>query len=115
MPDIFAAFAELVGNDRVAKGGEDSVSMLPLLLGKERRDKRTSVIHHRGSPVFSLRSKDWKLIYDTRSEDQRPSPDAGRWEIFNITDDWLEKDDRWKNEIDTVHEMITTLKSEIEV
>ena len=42
LTDIFATFAELVGNDRPAKGGEDSVSILALLLAKEHPEKRTS-------------------------------------------------------------------------
>ncbi len=49
--------------DRLAREGEDSFSLLPLVTGEvERLDDHPMVVHHSYSGQFSIRDGRWKLI-----------------------------------------------------
>lgn len=60
--DVLATFADLTGCDVPEDEGEDSVSFLPSLKGKQIRTERRGIIHHGSNGHFAHREGRWKLI-----------------------------------------------------
>jgi arylsulfatase A-like enzyme len=58
LTDLFATFAEVVGDPAAA---EDSYSLLPALKG-EGRTSRPHTVHHSSEGMFAIREGSWKLI-----------------------------------------------------
>lgn len=61
LTDLMATCAELTGVTLAGDAGEDSVSFLPTLLGKN-QDSRSAVVHHSISGHFGIRDGNWKLM-----------------------------------------------------
>ena len=61
LTDLYATVSELVGESARGTSGMDSVSLLPILNGKEKSVRKIS-IHHSLRGMFALRRGDWKLI-----------------------------------------------------
>ena len=61
LTDLLATCAEIVGAKLPDNAGEDSISILPLLLGQQ-QPTRSSAIHHSITGKFSLREGKWKLL-----------------------------------------------------
>ncbi len=59
--DLLATCADILGKKLPSDAGEDSVSMLPALLGKARRPLREAIVHHSVNGSFAIREKRWKL------------------------------------------------------
>ncbi len=59
--DLLATCAELLGTPLPPHAGEDSVSLLPALLGTDRAPLREAVVHHSIHGLFSIRQGPWKL------------------------------------------------------
>lgn len=59
--DLMATCAEIVGVELPANAGEDSVSFLPILLGKGLRLVREDVVHQSIGGSFAIRKGKWKL------------------------------------------------------
>jgi arylsulfatase A len=59
--DFIATVAEMLGARLPANAGEDSVSILPALLGNDRTPLREAVVHHSIDGRFAIRAGDWKL------------------------------------------------------
>ncbi len=59
--DFMATAAELAGVKLPDNAGEDSVSFLPILLGKATAAPREALVHHSISGKFSIRQGRWKL------------------------------------------------------
>ncbi len=59
--DLLATCAELLGAALPANTAEDSVSILPALLGTDRAPLREAVVHHSIHGMFSIRQGPWKL------------------------------------------------------
>jgi len=59
--DFLATCAEIVGVKLPDNAGEDSVSLLPALLGKADQPLREALVHHSISGRFSIRQGPWKL------------------------------------------------------
>ena len=68
--DLMATCAEIVGVKLPAAAGEDSVSLLPVLLATARRPIREAVVHHSVNGSFAIRQGRWKLEL---------CPDSGGW------------------------------------
>ena len=56
-----ATCADILGAELPDAAGEDSVSILPALMGKEIAPLRESVVHQSISGCFALRQRNWKL------------------------------------------------------
>jgi arylsulfatase A-like enzyme len=92
--DLLATVAEIVGA-RVAKtGGEDSVSFLPVLLGKATGPLRTSIVSQSIGGQFAVRDGDWKLCLCPGSggwSEPRPGrADLSKMppvQLYNLADD----------------------------
>lgn len=61
LTDIFATCAEILGQSLPDNAGEDSISFLPTLLGKESSSPRISIVHHSIQGKFAIRDQRWKL------------------------------------------------------
>ncbi len=70
LTDLLATCAELLGSPLPATAGEDSVSILPALLGTARAPLHEAVVHHSIAGVFSIRQGPWKLAL---------GPGSGGW------------------------------------
>jgi arylsulfatase A len=62
LTDLFATVADMLGKTLPDHAGEDSYSILPLLLHKE-GFARTSTIHHSIDGNFAIRKDNWKLVF----------------------------------------------------
>jgi len=61
LTDLMATCAEIVGAKLPDTAGEDSVSILPLLLGNAGVPPRVPVVHHSINGAFAIRQGPWKL------------------------------------------------------
>jgi arylsulfatase A-like enzyme len=61
LTDLLATCADVLGARLPDGAGEDSVSILPALLGKDKRPPRESAIHHSVDGSFAIRQGRWKL------------------------------------------------------
>jgi len=59
--DLMATCADILDVDLPQDAGEDSVSLLPVLLGKADTAVREALVHHSISGKFSIRRGPWKL------------------------------------------------------
>jgi arylsulfatase A-like enzyme len=57
-----ATCAEIVGAKLPDNAGEDSVSILPVLLGSAEKPVREAVVHHSINGAFAIRQGQWKLL-----------------------------------------------------
>jgi arylsulfatase A len=77
--DLFATCADLLGKDLPPDAAEDSVSILPALLGKAKAPVREATIHQAPAGL-AIRQGDWKLI----------TLRNGTRELYNLKDDLSE-------------------------
>ncbi len=59
--DLFATVAAILGQPYPPNAAEDSVNILPALLGKAKRPLREATVHHSINGSFSIRQGRWKL------------------------------------------------------
>ena len=68
--DLIATCAEILGAKLPDNAGEDSVSILPALLGKDTTPIHEAVVHHSIAGRFAIRQGQWKLEF---------CPGSGGW------------------------------------
>lgn len=80
--DLLATIADVVGVELEAGQGEDSFSLLPVMLAERLpRPARPPLIHH-GRGQFAIRDGRWKLVFDKHPDDRgSPGPPA---ELFDL-------------------------------
>jgi len=61
LTDLMATAADIVGAKLPANAAEDSVSILPALLGTDKAPLREAVVHHSINGSFAVRQANWKL------------------------------------------------------
>lgn len=82
--DLMATSAEILGTKLPENAGEDSVSILPALLGNVTKPLREAVVFHSINGTFAIRKGAWKLEFcpgsggwsksPTASDDRQPLP-----------------------------------------
>lgn len=107
--DFMATVAELLGTTLPPNAGEDSFSMLPVLLGqKPERPVRDAVVHHSCFGKFAIRKGDWVLI-DAQTGDDNGKQGEPQWlreergyvkddepaQLFNLRDDPTQQKNRF--------------------
>lgn len=75
--DMLATCADLVGARLPDDAGEDSVSLLPLLLAPNSGPVREATVHQSPALQLAIRSGDWKLVFGGE----------GKKELYNLRDD----------------------------
>ena len=78
--DLLATAAEIVGQKVPDGAGEDSVSILPLLLGTAKGPVREATVHQSMGGDLAIRQGPWKLIFFKN----------GKRELYNLKDDLSE-------------------------
>lgn len=77
LTDLMATSAAIIGAKLPDNTGEDSVSMLPVLLGESTGPVREAIVHHSIRGIFAIRQGQWKLELCT---------DSGGWSKGGVTD-----------------------------
>ncbi len=62
LTDLMATAAEIVGSNLPENAGQDSVSVLPALLGEDDAPLREATVHHSVDGTFAIRMGKWKYI-----------------------------------------------------
>lgn len=97
--DLLATFADICGTKLPPGAGPDSVSLLPVLEGRQPKDKpiRGPIVMQAGSsPAMMIRSGDWKLINQLGSggfsqpKAINPGPGDPAGQLYNLRDDLAE-------------------------
>jgi arylsulfatase A-like enzyme len=81
--DLMATAAEIVGSKIPDNAGEDSVSLIPELLGTATSGTREATVHQSSAGDLAIRQGPWKLIFHK----------DGKRELFNLQTDLSEKKD----------------------
>jgi arylsulfatase A-like enzyme len=115
--DFFATVAEITGAQPQENEGEDSFSMLPLLMDSPSSNYgRTSIVHHSINGSFALRKGKWKLIFAPGSGGwSSPKPNSEEeknlpaYQLYDLTTDIAEQ----QNLQDEYPEIVEELKAEM--
>lgn len=117
--DLLATCAELLGTQLPDNAGEDSLSMLPVLLG-QKKAYRNDIVHHSIDGSFAIRRGDWKLILCPGSGgwghptlkhpeiDQMP-----RHQLYNLKEDIGEQNNLQAEYPEMVRELTTLLEKQM--
>ncbi len=117
--DFLATVAALLGEKLPAHAGEDSVNILPVVLGeKQDRPVREAVVHHSFSGKFAIRKGDWVLIDAVSGDDNRKRgeppwfkeergyvKDNQPGELFNVREDLSERKNHFAERPEIVREL----------
>ena len=114
---LLATLAGVTGQELPPNAGEDSESILPLLLREEGADKeRKPIIHHSSLGIFAIRSGHWKLIEGLGSggfsEPVRVEPTAGgpTGQLYNLVDDPSEQNNLYQTRPEIVSQLTVELE-----
>jgi len=98
LSDLMATCAEILGAKLPENAGEDSVSILPALLGISDKPLREAVVHHSVNGSFSIRQGNWKFELCAGSggwSDPKPGKKAERdlppVQLYDLASDIGEK------------------------
>lgn len=98
--DLFATLAEVLGAEVPGAAAEDSVSALPLWLGRN-EPVRTDLVSHSGGGGFAIRRGDWKLEFTTTGDGMdayyeqalgAPATEYRPAQLYNLAADPAEQD-----------------------
>ena len=101
--DLMATCAEIVGAKLPDNAGEDSVSLLPALLGTAKGPVREATIHQAPGGDLALRQGPWKLIFFSN----------GKRELYNLQTDLSEKNNVADANPEVVARLTTLMKKYI--
>jgi arylsulfatase A len=118
LTDFVATSAAIVGAELPDDAAEDSVNMLPALLGQGSPDKplREAIVHHSSDGVFAIRQGKWKLILESQGSGGWPPPRGGApvpgtpGQLYDIEADPGEQTNLWDKHKDVVAGLTTLLK-----
>lgn len=102
--DLLATAAELTGTKIPADAGEDSVSLLPELLGTSKEGTREATIHQSGAGDLALRQGPWKVIFHK----------GGEQELFNLETDLSEKNNVAAANLEVVKKLTALMQKYID-
>jgi arylsulfatase A len=121
LTDLFATSADILNQPVPADAAEDSVSILPALLGKDDKALREATVHHSINGAFSIRQGRWKLALCPGSggwsnprpgrTDFRQSPAV---QLFDLSRDIGETKNLEAEHPDVVKRLTTLLESYVQ-
>ena len=119
LTDLLATCADIMGTSLPVDAGEDSVSMLPKLLGTAKAPVREATVHHSINGTFAIRQGPWKLIDAPHSggwSDPRPR-DKSAWaglpavQLYNLESDPGERHNLEAQHPEVVARLLELLKT----
>ncbi len=102
--DLLATAADVVGAELPPTAGEDSVSLLPALLGKSAAPTREATVHQSPKRDLAIRQGPWKLVFHA----------SGQRELFNLADDLGETNDVLAANEDVATRLATLMQKTID-
>jgi arylsulfatase A-like enzyme len=115
--DLMATCAELVGAKLPDDAGEDSVSLLPVLLGRAEQRLHEAVVHHSINGSFAIRQAEWKLSLCGDSGGWSPprpgSPAAADLppvQLYDLLNDPAETKNLWQQQPEVVGRLTQLLE-----
>ncbi len=116
--DLLATLADMLDVPLPPGAAQDSVSLLPALLGEKReRPLRDYTVHHSIDGTFALRQVPWKYIDGPGSGGwssqgpNAPGPDAPPVQLYNLETDIGETRNLWEAEPEKVAELRELLET----
>ncbi|MBI1369633.1 MAG: sulfatase-like hydrolase/transferase [Planctomycetes bacterium] len=120
LTDLMATAAEITGAKIPDNAGEDSVSILPALVGKTTGPIREATVHHSINGSFSLRQGNWKLEMCASSggwsgprPGTKPVAELPDIQLYDLSKDIAEKDNVEKDHPEVVAKMKALLEKYI--
>jgi len=101
--DLMATGAEIVGAKLPANAGEDSVSILPVLLGTAKDPAREATIHQSPKRDLAIRQGPWKLVFTAN----------GKRELYDLKTDIGEIKDLAATNPETVERLAALMRKQI--
>jgi arylsulfatase A-like enzyme len=98
--DLMATCAEIVGTKLPDNAGEDSVSILPTLLGSGKGPSREAIIHQSPKMDLAIRQGPWKLVFLSK----------GNRELFNLQTDLSETKNVAETNPETVQKLTALMQ-----
>lgn len=118
--DLIATCADLLDTQLPADAGEDSVSILPTLLGTDHSTLRQAVVHHSINGTFAIRQGDLKLLLCPDSGGlSKPKPGSPEAEglpsiqLYNLANDLGETNNLQAEHPEEVSRLTNLLKQYI--
>jgi arylsulfatase A-like enzyme len=116
--DLMATSAAIVADELPDNAGQDSLNVLPLLLGKTpTRPIRNSLVGHSSKGVFAIRQGSWKLIPETEGSggwvdprDRGPFSAEGPGQLYNLAEDPYETNNLWDKHPEIVERLAKLLE-----
>ena len=122
--DLMATLAAWFDVKLPADAGEDSVNILPALLGEERKAPlREATVHHTGQGNFAIRRGDWVLIFAPSGDDNRKQGEPAWFrkdrgytahsevgELYNLAADPTQKHNLYASESAKVKELTALME-----
>jgi arylsulfatase A-like enzyme len=123
-----ATIAAILGHNLPDHAAEDSVSILPALLGEPLREPlREATVHHSARGKFAIRQGDWVLI-DAPSGDDNGANGEPSWlkdergylpheqpgELYNLSEDISQRNNLYASKPALVQEMKSLLEKYIQ-
>jgi arylsulfatase A-like enzyme len=120
--DLLATLADMTGVKLADNAGEDSVSMLPILLGDEDTSAERPVIYHSDKGFFAIRQGEYKLILHPNAGSNRNNPkdknnpiqNPGPVQLFNMIEDPSESNNLQAAKPEIVTALVQSLESIIQ-
>ncbi len=120
LTDLLATCADIVGAKLPDNAGEDSVSILPALLGKDTGPLREAVVHHSIGGFFAIRQGPWKLALCRHSggwSDPKPGSPAAKElpavQLYDMRTEVGERANVWQEHPDVVARLTALLEKYI--
>ncbi len=101
--DLMATAGEITGAKIPDNAGEDSVSLIPELLGTTKDGTRDATIHQSAAGDLAIRQGPWKLIFQK----------DGRRELYNLQTDLSETKDVLASNAEVAGKMMTLMQGYI--
>jgi len=111
--DLWATYADLLGQDLPDDAAEDSHSLLALFKGKKPAKPRAAVVHHSGNGTFAIRRGNWKLILSSGSGGRGiPKSKAfdGKVQLYDMQADFSETANLAEANPEVVNELTALLE-----
>jgi arylsulfatase A-like enzyme len=111
LTDFMATTAEIIGAKLPETAAEDSVSILPALLGTAREPIREAVVHHSIGGNFAIRQGQWKLVLCPDSGGwSKDAPVKTRGQLYDMSKDMGERHNLYEQHPEIVSRMTRLLE-----